>query len=143
MGSGYTGKNTYTNVVKAANKAGIRVRALDCTASYHVKGMHDLNARQSVFSYFANEVIKADQAALGPHKWVALMGTSHADIYQGVPGIAQLQDAVSLTVRDVAPDHALPLHRGGWEILERGVKTPAGTAMRSDFKVHVLSLIHI
>lgn len=137
MGSGYTGKNTYTKVVKAANKAGIRVRALDCTASYHVKGMHDLNARQSVFSYFANEVIKADQAALGPHKWVALMGTSHADIYQGVPGIAQLQDAVSLTVRDVAPDHALPLHRGGWEILERGVKTPAGTAMRSDFKVHV------
>ncbi|WLH82958.1 membrane-targeted effector domain-containing toxin [Pseudomonas sp. FP2338] len=134
---GYTGENTYTNVVKAANKAGIRVRALDCTASYHVKGMRDLNARESLFSYFANEVIKADQAALGPHNWVALMGSAHADIYQGVPGIAQLQDAVSLTVRDVAPDLALPLHRGAWEILEGGVKTPPGTALRSDFKVHV------
>lgn len=137
MVSDYTGTNTYTNVVKAANKAGIRVRALDCTASYHVKDMRDLSARESMFSYFANEVIKADQAALGPHNWVALMGTAHADIYQGVPGIAQLQDAVSLTVRDVAPDHAMPLHRGAWEILERGIRTPGGTAIRSDFKVHV------
>ncbi|SDZ55153.1 membrane-targeted effector domain-containing toxin [Pseudomonas salomonii] len=137
MPHGYSGSDTYTNVVKAANKAGIRVRALDCTASYHVKGLRDLSARENLFSYFANEVIKADQAAQGPHKWVALMGTAHADMYQGVPGIAQLQDAVSLTVRDVAPDHARPLHRGAWEILEKSIKTPEGVALRSDFKVDV------
>lgn len=137
MPSGYSGSDTYTNVVKAANKAGIRVRALDCTASYHLKGMQDANARANLFSYFANEVIKADQAAQGPHKWVALMGSAHADMYLGVPGIAQLQDAVSLTVRDVALDHARPLHRGGWEILDKSIKNPEGVALRSDFKVDV------
>lgn len=133
----YTGKNTYTQVIKAANKAKIRVRALDCTASYHPKGLSAPNARANMFSYFANEVIKADQAAFGPHNWVALMGNAHADMFHGVPGIAQLQDAVSLTVRDVATGHARALHRGEWEILDGGVGTPEGLAVRSDFKVDV------
>lgn len=134
---GYRGDATYTNVVNAANKYGIRVRALDCTASYHVKGMEGTNARELLFSYFANEVIKADQAALGPHKWVALVGTAHSDIFQGVPGIAQLQDAVSLTVRDVPPDSARALHPGGWEILDPGTVHPVTMALHSDFKLEV------
>ena len=124
-------------MIKAANKAKIRVRALDCTASYHPKGLSAPNARANMFSYFANEVIKADQAAFGPHNWVALMGNAHADMFHGVPGIAQLQDAVSLTVRDVATGHARALHRGEWEILDGGVGTPEGLAVRSDFKVDV------
>ncbi|UXZ20912.1 membrane-targeted effector domain-containing toxin [Pseudomonas sp. YeP6b] len=133
----YRGDNTYTHVVKAANKAGVRVRALDCTASYHTRGMEAVHGRYNVFSYFANEVIKADQAAVGPHKWVALMGSGHLDSVHGVPGIAQLQDAVSLTVRDVAPSNARPLHRGGWEILEGGIGSSGSVAVRSDFKIDV------
>ncbi|OAE13718.1 hypothetical protein AZH11_03820 [Pseudomonas simiae] len=134
---GYSGDDTYTNVINAANKEGIRVRALDCTASYHTKGMRGRVPRETMFSYFANEVIKADQAALGPHRWVALMGNAHADMFQGVPGIAQLQDAVSLTVRDVAPDSARPLHRGAWEIFDKGTDSPGSVAVRSDFKIDV------
>ncbi|GAB5336120.1 dermonecrotic toxin domain-containing protein [Pseudomonas fluorescens] len=134
---GYSGNDTYTHVIEAANKAGLRIRALDCTASYHVKDMSALNARHTLFSYFANEVIKADQATFGAHKWVALMGDSHADMFHGVPGIAQLQDAVSLTVRDVAPSHARALHPGGWEILDGGIRSPGRIALRSDFKIDV------
>ncbi|WPN96585.1 membrane-targeted effector domain-containing toxin [Pseudomonas sp. MUP55] len=134
---GYRGDATYTNVVKAANKYAIRVRALDCTASYHVKGMEGTDSREILFSYFANEVIKADQAALGPHKWVAFVGTAHSDIFQGIPGIAQLQDAVSLTVRDVAPSSARSLHPGGWEILDPDINHPVTMALHSDFKVQV------
>ncbi|KAF2411008.1 C-terminal region of Pasteurella multocida toxin residues 569-1285 [Pseudomonas antarctica] len=133
----HSGDNTYTTVVKSANKAGIRVRALDCTVSYHTKGMRELNSRYTLFSYFAHEVIKADQAVLGPHKWVALMGSGHADMVHGVPGIAQLQDAVSLTVRDVAPSHARPLHPSGWEILDGGIRSPGNYAVRTDFKIDV------
>ena len=135
--SNYTGPHTYTRVVKAANKMGIRVRALDCTASYHVKRMYGTKARINLFNYFANEVIKADQAAQGPHKWVAFMGDTHCDMYLGVPGIAQLQDAVSLRVRDVHPSEALPLHRTGWEFVEEQVGSPGTKALRSDFKVLV------
>ncbi|WP_448650409.1 membrane-targeted effector domain-containing toxin [Pseudomonas fluorescens] len=134
---GYSGDYTYIHVIKAANKAGIRVRALDCTASYHVKGLRTENGRYALFSYFANEVIKADQAALGPHRWVALMGNGHVDMALGVPGIAQLQDAVSLAVKDVAPSQARTLHRGGWEIVDGGMQGPGHVAVRSDFRIDV------
>ncbi len=133
----YNGDNTYTHVVKAANKAGIRVRALDCTASYHVKGMYSDNARTNLFNYFANEVIKADQLALGPHHWVALIGDSHCDTFLGVPGIAQLQDAVSLRILDVPPSQALPLQRGEWTIVGPEPGAPGTKALRSDFRLHV------
>lgn len=134
---GYTGPDTYTNVVKAANKAGIRVRALDCTSSYYVKRMYGDKARMNLFNYFANEVIKADQLAQGPHRWVALIGDSHCDTYLGVPGIAQLQDGVSLRIRDVHPTRALPLQRGGWAFVEGQIGSPGTKALRSDFKLHV------
>ncbi|CRN03552.1 hypothetical protein [Pseudomonas sp. 34 E 7] len=134
---GYTGPDTYTNVVKAANKAGIRVRALDCTASYHVKRMYGDKARMNLFSYFANEVIKADQLAQGPHRWVALIGDAHCDLHLGVPGLAQLQDGVSLKIRDVHPTQALPLQRGGWEFVEGQIGSPGTKTLRSDFTLHV------
>lgn len=133
----YKGRDTYTNVVKAANKAGIRVRALDCTASYHVKGMYMDNARMNLFNYFANEVIKADQLAQGPHNWVALIGDSHCDTFLGVAGIAQLQDAVSLRILDVPPSQALPLQPGGWTIVGPEPGASGTKALRSDFKLHV------
>lgn len=129
----YTGPNTYTNVLAAANKYGLRIRALDCTASYHTKGIGDASERNTLFSYFANEVIKADQAAQGAHKWVALMGTAHTDTYFLVPGIAQLQDAISLHIHDVAPSLAKALHLGAWETADEA----GGMALRSDFKLSV------
>ena len=134
---GYTGDDTYTNVVKAANKAGIRVRALDCTASYHVKGLYTDNARTKLFNYFANEVIKADQLAQGPHNWVALIGDSHFDTYLGVPGVAQLQEAVSLRILDVPPAQALPLQQGGWTIVDSEPGSVGTKTLRSDFTLHV------
>ncbi len=127
----YHGPDTFTHVVKAANKYGMRIRALDCTASYHVKGLSEVNNRTRLFSYFANQVINADQRAVGPHKWVAFVGSTHTDMYRGVPGVATLQDAVSLHVRDTAPPLAKPLHSGGWEVIDEG----HGVALRSDFRI--------
>ncbi|WP_248731547.1 membrane-targeted effector domain-containing toxin [Pseudomonas sp. MWU13-2517] len=128
----YTGPNTYTNVIKAANKYGVRVRALDCLASYHTKGARGASPRNTLFSYFANEVIKADQAAFGPHKWVAFIGSGHTDMNLLVPGIAQLQDAVSLHVRDAAAGTARTLRQGGWVVDES-----SSLALRSDFTLEV------
>lgn len=127
----YRGSHTFTNVIKAANKQGIRVRALDCTASYHIKGLRGQHTRQSLFSYFANEVIKADQLATGPHKWVAFVGSSHTDLHVLIPGIADLQGAVSLHVRDVPMDLAKPIQSSGWEATEQN----RGVALRSDFRL--------
>ena len=130
----YRGPNSYSEVIQAAGKYGIRVRALDCTASYHVKGLEGITDRNQLFSYFAAQVIKADQTAHGPHKWVAFVGSGHTNTQLGVPGLAELQGAISLHIRDVAPTLSRSLHRGYWETDIQGAYW---IAVRSDFKLDV------
>nr|WP_155581916.1 membrane-targeted effector domain-containing toxin [Pseudomonas spelaei] len=128
----YPGNDTYTEVIQAAARHGLRIRALDCTASHIVTGLGDTNlARKQMFSYFASEVIKADQAAHGPHKWVALVASAHTNNNLGVLGLAELQGAVSLHVRDTAPELAKNIHSGTWETFAEGMD-PFASALRSD-----------
>lgn len=128
----YSGPNTYSQVVQAANKYGIRVRALDCSASYYVKGAGS-DARNQMFSYFASQVIKADQTLNGAHKWVAFIGSAHTNTNLQVPGLSELQGAVSLHVRDAAPSLSSNIHPGRWEA---NLET-RWTALRSDFTLEV------
>jgi hypothetical protein len=95
---------TFLNLVKEANRNGIRVQALDCLASYRVEGMRtaDLTARQRMMNYYAHTVIEADQAARGPNNWVALVGNSHSNTFEGVAGVSELEGAVGLRAEDVA-----------------------------------------
>jgi hypothetical protein len=131
----YSGPDTYTQVIQAANKYGMRVRALDCTASYHVKGLSVANpSRNQMFSYFATRVIEADQAAQGAHKWIAFVGSAHTNINEGVPGLAEMLGAVSLHVRDTAPALARGIHPGYWE---SDLGSLTSVALRSDFKLDV------
>lgn len=130
---GYKGNDTYTGVIQAAAKHGLRIRALDCTASYHIKGLGDADvSRNQMFSYFSTKVIEADQAAHGPHKWVAFIGSAHSNTHLGVPGLAELQGAVSLHVRDTAPALAQNIRPGAWESFAEGI-SPYRKALRSDF----------
>ncbi|WP_294738602.1 membrane-targeted effector domain-containing toxin [uncultured Pseudomonas sp.] len=93
--------HTFSNLVQAAIKYKVRIRALDCIASLRVDGMRA--DRTSMFSYFATQVIKADQLRAGPHKWLALVGETHLNTYHGVPGIADLNKGISLLLTDVPP----------------------------------------
>ncbi|WP_460096811.1 membrane-targeted effector domain-containing toxin [Pseudomonas sp. H3_C08] len=133
----YKGNDTYTEVLQAAAKYKVRIRALDCTASYHLKGVFNEDiSRNEMFSYFATQVIEADQLLNGPHKWVALIGNAHTNYNLGVPGLADTLSAVSLHVRDTAPELARDIHRGTW----RAVASERGTnsrALRSDFLLDV------
>lgn len=76
------GRYTFLELVKEARKQGIHIQAIDCMASYRLSGMDILSgqarvvdeaARQKMMNYFARSVIRADQAARGTHKWVALI----------------------------------------------------------------------
>ena len=133
----HDGNDTYTEVCQVAAKYEIRIRALDCTASYHLKGVSDeAISRNEMFSYFASQVIEADQLAHGPHKWVALIGNAHTNYNLGVPGLADTLSAVSLHVRDTAPELARDIHRGAWEVVDskRGTNS---RALRGDFLMEV------
>src|SRR5690606_33119649 len=56
------------------------------------------NFRQKMMNYFAHEVIKADQSLRGAHRWVALVGDSHAAIWEGVPGVSELEGGISVRI---------------------------------------------
>ncbi|MBD8192476.1 membrane-targeted effector domain-containing toxin [Pseudomonas fluorescens] len=132
---GYEGGSHFTAVIEKANKHGIRIKALDCTASYYLKGLVDSEGlnRNTLFSFYASQVIEADQAAQGAHKWVAFVGNAHTNTNKGVPGLVELHDAVSLYVRDVAPSPPTGIHADTWEI-NTGLKPGAA---RSDFTLKV------
>jgi hypothetical protein len=97
------GKYTFMAVFKAAQENRVRIRAIDCMASYRVDGMDgaEQGLRQKVMNYYAKGVIDADQGARSGGRWVALVGNSHANTYQGVPGLAELEGAVGLRIEDV------------------------------------------
>lgn len=135
---GYKGPATYTNVLHTASKLGIRVRALDCVASYHVKGLYDAKrSRMTLFNFHAHKVIEADQVAQGAHKWVAFMGSAHTNTYMNVPGLAQLQDAVSLHIHDVLPGRGRALHTGYWQVAREPIGDNPWVALGSDFKLEI------
>ncbi|WP_431036667.1 membrane-targeted effector domain-containing toxin [Pseudomonas yamanorum] len=102
FGTDPTGRYTFLEVVKSAQRNHIRVQAIDCMASYR-KGLADVETfyRQQMMNFFARTVIDADQAARGAHKWVALVGNSHANVHQGVPGLGELEDVVGVRIEDV------------------------------------------
>lgn len=130
----YKGPNTYTNILQAANKHGIRVQAIDCSASYYVKGLGDSGkARITMFNYFAKHVIEHDQVAQGPHKWVAFVGSAHTDTYLGVPGLAPMLGTLSLHIRDTATSLAKGFESGAWQVASE----TKWHALRSDFVLNV------
>ena len=95
-----SGQFNFLELVKAARKSHIRIQAIDCIASYRSSGMRGVspNFRQKMMNYFAHEVIKADQSLRGAHRWVALVGDSHAAIWEGVPGVSELEGGISVRI---------------------------------------------
>ncbi|MGF6282408.1 membrane-targeted effector domain-containing toxin [Pseudomonas silensiensis] len=97
---------TFEQVVRTAQKNNIRVQAIDCLASYRSTGITpaSINFRQKMMNFFARQVIGADQTARGAHNWVALVGNSHANTYDGVAGISELEGSIGLRIESVGPD---------------------------------------
>ena len=97
-----TGTYTFMAVLKAARANRIRIRAIDCMASYRVDGMlgAERTLRQKMMNFYAKGVIDADQAAQSRGNWVALVGNSHANTYQGVAGVAELEGVFGLRIED-------------------------------------------
>lgn len=99
-----TGRYNFRQVLIKAQQNGLRIQSIDCMASYRQawsEGAPPL-ARTQMMNYYAGQIIDADQALHGAGKWVALVGNTHANTFEGVPGISELQGAIGLRVEDVA-----------------------------------------
>ena len=97
---------TFTSLIQHAQRHGIRIKAIDCLASYNIKGLslpQSKSPRHEIFSFGASQIIRKHTAQTGGHKWIALTGNSHANTFKAVPGLAEIEGAVGLRVQDVAP----------------------------------------
>lgn len=131
---------TYSRLVREAIRQRIPVKALDCTASYYVKGMRtkfpDLN-RTEMFSYFASQRIRNHLAKHPDQKWLALTGNSHTNTYQGVPGLAELEGAIGVRVSDAAPGNSYGLRQDIAEIVPPDVWHRDHILLKSDYWLEI------
>ncbi|TFF14258.1 hypothetical protein EXW72_05465 [Pseudomonas sp. BCA14] len=112
-GIGMLGKNrprtgpTFEALKKLFESKGIEVLPLD---HYYLTRHKDVKAlygptkagfgsvqRLQEFNYHASEVIQANS---GTEKWIALVGASHMNTAEGVPGLAELTGAIGIGVFD-------------------------------------------
>ena len=95
-----TGRFTFLNLVKAARDNHIRVQSIDCAGSYRVNGLIGVStySRQEMMNYYAKTIIDADQVARGAHRWVALVGNSHANTWHDISGLSELEGGIGVRV---------------------------------------------
>ncbi|UZJ60101.1 membrane-targeted effector domain-containing toxin [Pseudomonas sp. KU26590] len=134
-----TGVYSFERLVVQAKRHGIEIRAIDCAAGYFIRHLptHSNTTRQQVFSYFASRTIHKHQQVMGPHKWMALVGETHANTFKNsVPGIAELEQGIGVRVMDVAQG------KGRGIMMDPGEQVPAGVGheaalVKNDFLVEI------
>ena len=127
---------TYSQLVREAQHHGIRIKALDCTASYNIKGLPNEGPnvdRYQVFSYFAAQMINQYQGQNPTHKWIALTGNSHTNTFQGVPGLAELEGAIGVRISDVAPGSGHGLQKNLGAIVPPGFQQRDYLFLKNDY----------
>jgi hypothetical protein len=143
------GRDTFLELVKQAHRFKIRVQAIDCMASYRLNGMERVGslepaieptARQKMMNYFARSVIRSDQALRGAHKWVALMGNSHSNTFEGVAGVSELEEAIGIRAEDVAEGISTGIEPDPGRILPLGGTAADRNALvRGDLRLRMAS----
>lgn len=130
---------TFSNLVREAQRHGIRIQALDCFVSYHCSGLERrsaLNPRIEMMSYGASQIIRNDQT-FTPRRWLALTGNTHTNTYQGIPGLAELEGGIGLRIMDVAPGSQVSLRRDPGLITSRLGAFYDHQLIKSDFVLDV------
>jgi hypothetical protein len=133
---------TFEQLVIKARANGLEVRAIDCAASYHIREIDHpaLTTRQQMFSFFASRTLRKHQAVMGSHKWIALVGNSHANTYEKiVPGLAELEGGIGIRVVDVRPGQSQGVFIDPGERLAVGL-TGRQSLIKSDLRVELETL---
>ncbi|UVM57006.1 membrane-targeted effector domain-containing toxin [Pseudomonas sp. B21-012] len=101
FGTDPSGQFTFLNLVKAAQRNHLRIQAIDCMASYRQTGLVDLEGtlRVEMMNRYATSIISAVEQQ-SPGRWIALVGESHANTFEQVPGLSELNQAIGLRVAD-------------------------------------------
>lgn len=133
-----SGRYTFLNLIQTANRHRIRIRAIDCMASYRTAGLPDPedNVRLKMMNYFANTVIRADQAVAGGGRWIALVGNAHVNTMNGAAGVAELEGVIGLRIEDVSPGEPTGYDIDPGEQVVTAMGAPAGT-VKGDIRLRM------
>ncbi|WP_164318958.1 hypothetical protein, partial [Pseudomonas viridiflava] len=95
-----------------AHKHGIEVRPFSSSVSYPLienpvaAAADDLSAAQKMSNFFGHTLISEDVARQPSRRWVALLDQKLATTHDSIPGITELQGAISVHVQDVPAGRA-------------------------------------
>lgn len=137
-----TGIYTFEQLVVKAQQNGIEIRAIDCAASYHLKGIPNEapTTREQMMNYFASRTIRKHQEVMGPHKWIALVGNSHSNTFQKlIPGLAELEGGIGVRVRDVSIGQSRGISHDPGERFRIGLSTETAQ-VKGDYLVEIEAL---
>lgn len=139
--------NSYSQLVRKAQRQGIEVVALDCMASYNPKGMRVTLGgvetpsqhliRYQTFSYHASKIIRAHQIKNGGKKWMALVGNTHANTFEGIPGLAELEGAIGIRISDTPPGSGRGTRQDIVDITTTGLRTHDYLVLKNDYWIEV------
>jgi hypothetical protein len=127
----------YYHLVKTAHRHDIEVRPFSSNVSYpHThhplpSAAGDDTAAQKMSNHFGHQLISADIQEHPQRRWVALLDQKLANTYNGVPGISELEGAISVRVHGETGSGSL-LIRPDIEGAQVGNAT-----IRSDFSVEM------
>ena len=101
FGTDPSGQFTFLNLVKTAQRNHLRIQAIDCMASYRQTGLVDPKdtLRIEMMNRYATSIISAVEQQ-SPGRWIALVGETHANTFEQVPGLSELNQAIGLRVAD-------------------------------------------
>lgn len=97
----------YYHLIKEAHRHGIEVRPLSSSVSYTMNdyavaaAAGDGASAQKMSNFFSHKVIDRDVAAQPNKRWIALVDQRLATTHDQVPGLADLQGALSVHIEDV------------------------------------------
>ncbi len=134
-----SGIYNFEQLVIKAQQNGVEIRAIDCSASYHLKGLlrESSTSRQQMMNYFAHLTIRKHQEVMGTHKWIALVGNTHANTYQKIiPGIAELEAGIGLRVIDAPTGQSRGVIADPGDSIRRGLSTET-VPIKSDYLVEM------
>ncbi|MEB0079229.1 membrane-targeted effector domain-containing toxin [Pseudomonas sp. CCI3.2] len=136
---------TFENLVIRAREQGLEVRAIDCSASYHLEGLKNKapTTRQQMMNFFASRTIRKHQEVMGSHNWIALVGNTHANTFQKiVPGFAELEGAIGIRVIDVGPSSVRgPFRDPGEHLVENHARE--SIYLQSDYRLEMQTLDYV
>lgn len=101
----------FFTLVEAAKEAGLKIVPIDCWASYsvHKSGAsattESSKTRYEVMNYLAAEKIKNRE---NDGKWIAFVGSGHANTHMDIPGVAELTGTLSVVVSDTKESSSNP-----------------------------------